>query len=459
MSWLTSLEEADAEFNDSRPAVKQNFTVEWHVKQKTSMDFLLPMLEEVRDINARVEDHTTLICIAIRWGNEEVIDYCLSRGADLNLINADGSTALSLALDDPFHEVIPKLVAGGANMSAVFWNGSIKLSALEYVIRNIIRTSTEFSQWIQVSCALVELGHDVHIRIDTGGIHRNSSIIGMYLMFMFEQSIQFGQVVERLLDRGAKLTEPGLAPSPIQGQLDQLRSYHCLTRRYSNLGLRGVQLMEKWLRVVMRGRRVYPFDFAIESARQQEVNNVPRYLLDQGFAHTDDLWLSESPFRFNYIAPLLTYTRFKQVVLQRIYPIDSYDENTKSPIYRCLYNGDNILRVALLLQQKVEIKSVFGRRSFCEVFAEYAEKRWQTYYSQYNNHAPSKHEMYLLAKIDIILYNRHLMEVCFGLQTLQLPLLLLIAIIDELLPYKSIVDFGARWNVVAAIAHFRGPYQ
>ena len=87
--------------------------------RQNDLENLQTLIENCADINAVVPTFgNTALMFAAQNGNEDIVDYLLSKNADVNAKSIDGFTALIVAANVGYRSIVEKLLSAGADVCA-----------------------------------------------------------------------------------------------------------------------------------------------------------------------------------------------------------------------------------------------------------------------------------------------------------------------------------------------------
>jgi len=92
-----------------------------------NLELIQRLLAAGADINATTKDGCTPLLYAALLGHVEVVQFLLAAGADINATDKDGSTSLLYAASSGHIEVVQSLLAAGANINATTKDGCTPL--------------------------------------------------------------------------------------------------------------------------------------------------------------------------------------------------------------------------------------------------------------------------------------------------------------------------------------------
>lgn len=89
--------------------------------------YVLDALRSGVDVNATTSDGWSLLHLAVKSGNEELVKLLIEIGARVDLITNQGLTALHIASTGTSHKILQRLLDAGARLEAMDMNGSTPL--------------------------------------------------------------------------------------------------------------------------------------------------------------------------------------------------------------------------------------------------------------------------------------------------------------------------------------------
>ena len=100
-----------------------------------NLDLLMERVSAGGDINYQDEKYGSAIAEAINTGNEEILQYLIEQGANLNLESSNGIYPLEIALHHASDDIVRKLSWSGAKISSrcrPHWKERLSLCLANY---------------------------------------------------------------------------------------------------------------------------------------------------------------------------------------------------------------------------------------------------------------------------------------------------------------------------------------
>ncbi|KAJ8132754.1 hypothetical protein O1611_g873 [Lasiodiplodia mahajangana] len=190
------------------------------------------LLESGAEVNARNGVDLTALHVASTWGHEEVVKLLLENGAEVNAQNREDVTALHLASNAGHETVVRILINSNADINAECTTYGTALGAAateghEEVMRvlvtkgasmtivagphgDLLNTAASFGNG-KVVKLLLELGADVNGKNEFYRSHLSEALYKLNARVSPcqnpEDQLEYGEVIELLLDRGAIVTD------------------------------------------------------------------------------------------------------------------------------------------------------------------------------------------------------------------------------------------------------------
>lgn len=103
--------------------------IQW-AAQNGDVDILKSMIEKV-DINAEIKNGRQLLHIAADYGQREVVEFLLSKGAEVNGRDKHGMTPIMAAIFEGHTETVKALLEGGADKTVKAPSGESLMECAE----------------------------------------------------------------------------------------------------------------------------------------------------------------------------------------------------------------------------------------------------------------------------------------------------------------------------------------